>query len=73
MSLSEFNKNKTPKQDKSHLSRSKKVKGTRFREVNKSLIRNILSDNENTNTAKSKKKVDKILTKYLQQSKQNEK
>ena len=74
MSLSKFQEKDLTKSDKSRLSRNKKLKSDneRFCEVNESIVKDILSDNENQNTAKSDKKVHKILTKYLKSTQQNE-
>ena len=74
MSMSKFQEKDLPKPDKSTLSRNKKLKSDseRFHDVTDQLVKDILSDNENQNTAKSDKKVNKILTKYLKQTNQNE-
>ena len=44
-----------------------KTKEERFRPVNEETIAGILGDNENKNTVRSEKKVDKILNNYMQQ------
>ena len=73
MSLSKLQGDVDKQMDKSHLSRSKKVKSDcdRFRVLDDSTIKNILSDNENVNTQKSEKKVNKIIVKYLKQTNQD--
>ena len=58
-----------PPKSRLSLSKNKKKKPEedRFRVVNDETIAGIFSENENPNTAKSYKKVDKIFTNYLQQ------
>ena len=76
MSLSKFDINEGMKLDRSRLSRSKKATKSdneHFRLVNDDTVKEILSGNENANTAKSEKKVDKILVKYLKETNQDEK
>ena len=51
--------------------RKKKDESERFRQVNIQLLEGILMDNKNKNTAKSEKKVHKILVKYLEQTQQD--
>ena len=63
----------SPEFDRSRLSKKKKNKdeNEQFRPVDDKLLQGILTDNENKNTVKSEKNVDKILVKYLQQTNQN--
>ena len=74
MSLSKLQDEFPAKNDKARLSRKKGTKSDseRFRQVNNTLLQGIMNDNENKNTAKSERKVDKILVKYLQQNGKSE-